>query len=140
MRLPAVFALLAMLALVLPGRRAHASAPAVVRGFFAALERKDFGRALALTEGAAKARTANLVGTLHRAAQQHHAELEFRVKRLDVDQPYASAVGATPVRVHFDIDVIGKRWIFRKVARKLTGRANFYVAANQIVAIHGKLD
>jgi len=115
------------------------SAPSVVRGYFAALEHKDFHRALSLTAGAAQERTALMVGTLNREAAQHHAEVELHVTKLEVANPAPAPNGTAPVQVSFDIDVIGKKWIFRKVARRLTGQAQFYVAADQIVAIDGRI-
>src|SRR4051794_15623143 len=119
------------------------SAPSLVRGYFAALERKDFHRALSLTAGAAQERTARMAGTLNEEAANHHAEVELRATKLEVDNSPSSSAsaanGTAPVQVVFDIDVIGKKWISRKVAGRLTGRAQFYVAADQIVAIEGRI-
>jgi hypothetical protein len=119
--------------------RAESSGPSLVRGYFAALERKDFDRALSLTAGAALTRTADMVGTLNREAANHHAEVELRVTKLELANPPSGPNGTTPVKVNFGIDVIGKKWIFRKVARRLRGQAQFYVTADQIVAIDGQI-
>jgi hypothetical protein len=131
-------AALALVSLVLPIAVGHAQEPAnLVRGYFAALEHKDFSRALSMTAGTAQACTANMVGTLERQAAEHHADVEVKVQRLEVGSP--SNPGMVPVR--FDIDVIGKKWIFRRLARKLSGTATFRLAASgdRIVAIDGVL-
>jgi hypothetical protein len=110
-------------------------APAVVRGYFAALERKDFGHALRLTTGGAQVSTARMVGTLERQAAAQHAEVELRVRRLDL-QP----AGAGPVQVSFDIDIIGRKWLWSRVARTLRGTARFLVRDDgRIAAIEGTL-
>jgi hypothetical protein len=46
------------------------------------------------------------------------------------------------VNVTFDIDIVGKKWFFRRVARTLAGTARFLFAgrAPRIVAIDGHLD
>lgn len=110
---------------------------ALVRGYFAALEHKDFARAIRLTEGAAQARTQHMVGTLQQEAAQHHAEVELKVQQLDV-RPHTDG----KVKVSFNIDVIGKKWCFRKVARTLAGIATFKVAINgdHIERIDGQLE
>jgi hypothetical protein len=120
-------------------------APGVVRGYFAALERKDFGRALSLTAGSAQERTEHMVGRLNSEAAQHHAQVELRVRSLSVaEQPAAADAESVSVLVNFDIDVIGKKWIFRRVARRLSGTAQFFVeketAQPRIVAILGRLE
>jgi hypothetical protein len=133
-------AVLALTCLSVPARaRAESSAPSVVRGYFAALERKDFGRALSLTAGSALARTENMVGTLNREAASHNAEVELRVTKLELANSPSEQNGSAPVKVSFGIDVIGKKWIFRKLARRLRGQAQFYVTADQIVAIDGQI-
>ncbi len=127
---------------------AHATdsvAPGIVRGYFAALARKDFSRAFELTSGDALERTEHMVGTLNREAAQHHAQVELRVRSLSVaEQPAAADADSVPVLVSFDIDVIGRKWIFRRVARRLTGTAQFLVekeaAQPRIVAILGRLE
>ena len=121
---------------------ARAEAPAdTVRGYFQALEHKDFGRALALTEGDAMKRTARMLGTLYREAHAAHADVELKVQKLELAEQKGE--GTIPVEVTFDIDVIGKKWIFKRVARHLTGTAQFYVAtaspSPHIVAITGNL-
>src|SRR3954471_19854 len=93
----------------------------LVRGYFAALENKDFNKAIRLTEGSAQSRTQHMVGTLQREASEHHAEVELKVQKLDV-QPHADG---QRVKVEFNIDVIGKKWVFKKVARTLSGAAEF---------------
>jgi hypothetical protein len=127
-----------VLALVSP-LAAHAQSsdpPRVVRGWFAALQRKDFGRALELTTGGALERTAHMVGTLEQQARAHHAEVELRVKRLDVAEAPSGCV-----QVAFDIDVIGKKWMFRRVAKTLSGIARFHVDDyDRIVAIDGNIE
>jgi hypothetical protein len=109
-----------------------------VRGYFDALGHNDFQRALSFTAGAAQERTANMVGTLHQQAAAANAKVELKVTRVEVSPP---AVDNGPVDVSFHIDVIGKKWIFKKVARTLSGRAQFYLAADapRIVAIEGRL-
>jgi hypothetical protein len=109
-----------------------------VRGYFDALGHNDFQRALSFTAGAAQERTANMVGTLKQQAAAANANVELKVKRVDVSLPVADN---GPVDVAFDIDVIGKKWIFKKVAKKIAGHAQFYVAtdAPRIVAIEGRL-
>jgi hypothetical protein len=111
---------------------------ALVRGYFQALEKKDFGKALALTIGGAKAQTQHMVGTLEQEAAAHHAEVELKVKKLDV-QPHGDGRG---VEVDFAIDVVGKKWFLHKVARKLSGKAEFKVAQNgdHIEAIDGNIE
>src|SRR5579871_6368092 len=135
------FALVLLLATASFPFHARAEAPAeTVRGYFAALEHHDFTRALALTSGEAMKRTARMLGALHREAAQHHAEVELKVQQLQIAE--RASGGTAQVDVTFDIDVIGKRWFFRKVARKLTGTAHFYVATAavpRIVAIEGQL-
>jgi hypothetical protein len=45
--------------------------------------------------------------------------------------------------VKFTIDVFGKRWIFQKLARTISGQAQFELAANsplRITSIDGKLE
>jgi hypothetical protein len=104
------------------GALAPASACAVVRGYFEAIGRKDYGHALALTTGAAQTRTAELLGELARAAREHGAEIELKVRSLQL----------LPER----------RWFFSRVARQLDGRAQFYVEASSlphISAIVGSL-
>src|SRR5437868_10397678 len=99
---------------------------ALVRGYFAALERSDFTRAIRLTEGAAQKSTEHMVGTLQHQAAEHHAQVELKVQRLDV-QPKRDG---QRVKVEFNIDVIGKKWVFKKVARTLAGTAEFKIAEN----------
>src|SRR5437016_3647841 len=127
--------------------RSDASAPrsasvATVCGYFEALNRNDFGRALALTVGDAETRTRQILGNIQRQANAADAEIELHVRKLAVAER-APAAGAVPVDVVFDIDVVGKKWLFSKVARKLAGKAQFVVApASQprIVAIVGSLE
>jgi hypothetical protein len=109
---------------------------AVVRGYFAALEKKDFGKAMSLTQGAAQQRTADMVGELQQQAAQHNAQVELKVQKLDV-KPSAD----DHVTVDFAIDVIGKKWFIRKVAKKLSGKAQFKMdrGGDQIVSIDGNL-
>lgn len=124
----------------------QADAASTVRGFFDALAKNDFKRALSLTMGAAEARTARMVGDLRQQARDHHADVELKVRSLHVEPPRPEPLEAglpVPVDVEFDIDVVGKKWVFRKVARKLAGRAQFYVGgagAPRIVAIEGSID
>jgi hypothetical protein len=108
---------------------------ATVRGFFSALERKDYNRALDLTSGEAQARTAKILGALEHEAAQHHAQIELKVKRLEM-----AVEDVSTVKVHFDIDVIGKKWLFRKLARTLSGSAQFHIGnQSRISAIEGDL-
>jgi len=117
----------------------HAQEPAaLVRGYFAALEKKDFNRAISLTAGAAQSRTQHMVGTLQKEAEQHHAEVELKVQKLDV----SPTDDGQHVKVAFNIDVIGKKWVFKKVARTLSGTAEFKVAdsGDHIERIDGNLE
>jgi hypothetical protein len=118
---------------------AHAQEPtALVRGYFAALERSDFSKAIRLTQGAAQKSTEHMVGTLQSQAAQHHAEVELKVQRLDV-RPNDDG---QRVKVEFNIDIIGKKWVFKKVARTLAGTAEFKIAENgdHIEHIDGNLE
>jgi len=132
-----------MLMLLLPVL-AHADPAATVRGYFDALGKNDFPRALSLTAGEAQLRTAHMVGTLKQQAAAAKARVELKVKKVEVlPSPPPGADGTVPVVVQFDIDVVGKKWIFSRVARKLAGRAQFYVAAaepSRIVAIEGRIE
>src|SRR5262249_22530724 len=134
--------LVLLLILAAPVARAEQAPAQAVRGYFAALEHKDWDRALALTSGPALDRTARMLGTLTTEARRHHADFELKVRALRVDERAPAEVGV-PVDVRFEIDVIGKKWIFRRLARKLTGYAQFIVEGEsppRIVAILGKID
>ena len=117
-----------------------------VRGYFQALARNDFPRAISLTVGAAQERTEHMVGTLRRQAAAAHAHVELKVRSVEVSPPSRDQVAdgePVPVDVQFDIDVVGRKWFFSRVARKLSGRAQFYVASAapaRIVAIEGNLE
>jgi hypothetical protein len=116
-----------------------------VRDYFRALGHKDWGRALALTAGAAQARTAEMLGTLAREAEKHDADVELKVRTLNVAERPAARPGRRliPVEVTFAIDVVGHKWFFSKVARRLAGTAQFYVlpgGPGRILAIDGNLD
>ncbi len=122
---------------------AHAAPTDPVRGYFAALDRQDFARALALTDGPAQASTSHMVSTLRREAEARHARVEVKVTRLRVHPPGAPLPGVgVPVPVQFHIDVVGHKWCFQRVARTLDGQARFYVDPDggRIVAIEGSLD
>jgi len=114
-----------------------------VRGYFQALERQDFGRALALTDGSAQSQTSQMVAELKSEAKAHNARVEVRVKQLDVRPAGALQPGrGVPVPVAFRIDVVGKKWCFSKVARTLGGEARFWIdpeRPDRIVAIEGHL-
>lgn len=139
--------LAALAAVAAPLAAAAEPAPsAAVRDYFSALGRQDFSKALALTDGAAQARTARMVHTLESEAAAHHARVEVAVTRLDVRAPGAPEARGVPVPVSFHIDVVGHKWCFHKVARTLDGEARFYVDPSRanadggrIVAIEGKL-
>lgn len=141
MRLAAALLLVAFTMLALPARASGAPA-STVRSFFAALERRDFGGALQLTEGAASSVIGNMLDMLRNEAARQHVNVELRVRSLRVTERGGDGNGATPVDVAYDIDVIGKKWIFQKVARRLSGTASFYVDdhAPRIVAIVGMLE
>jgi hypothetical protein len=132
-------------ALVVPATaaRAELSGPAAcVRGYFRALDHQDFGGALALTDGAAQARTSRMVDTLKSEAAAHHAKVEVKVTKVDVQSPGAPDARGLPVPVAFHIDVVGHKWCFSKVARTLDGEARFYfdpARPDRIVAIEGRL-
>lgn len=134
--------LLAVLAPV--AARAEAAPAEAVRGYFEALDHQDFQRALALTRGAAQRRTSRMVSTLQREAAAHDARVEVKVKALAVRAPGEVEPGrGVPVPVEFEIDVIGHKWFFHKVARRLEGEARFWVdpeRPDRIVAIDGRLE
>lgn len=136
-----------MVALLALGAASHASGEsgpcAAVRGYFQALDRQDFGRALALTDGNAQASTSHMVQTLRTEAAAHHARVEVKVKQLDVRSAGSAEPGrGVPVPVQFHIDVVGHKWMFHKVARTIDGEARFWVdpGAERIVAIEGRLE
>jgi hypothetical protein len=116
---------------------------AAVRGYFSALNRQDFGGAIALTDGDAHARTNRMVDQLKQEAAAHHARVEVKVTKVDVRAPGVAEPGrGVPVPVQFHIDVVGHKWCFNKVARKLDGTARFWINAerpDRIVAIEGHL-
>jgi hypothetical protein len=139
--------LVALFALAVPALAAHAHADGgpsdAVRTYFQALDRQDFGKAIALTDGAAQKRTSNMVEKLKSEAAAHNAKVEVRVKHLDVRTPGSPEARGVPVPVAFHIDVVGHKWCFSKVARQLDGEARFYVdpaRPDRIVAIEGHLD
>jgi hypothetical protein len=122
--------------------RASTTPLAMVRGYFEAIGHNDFGRALSLTAGSAQASTLSMWQELRQQAKAHSARLELKVRELHMAQrpPAGSTV---PVDVKFDIDVVGHKWMFSRVARKLAGTAQFIVEPQQqrrIVAIQGTLD
>jgi hypothetical protein len=125
--------------------RADSGPTATVRDYFHALGHKDWGHALALTAGAAQARTAQILGTLQREAARADADVELKVRALNVAERPGASLGRRliPVEVTFDIDVVGHKWFFKKVARHLAGTAQFYVSPrgpSRILAIDGSLD
>jgi hypothetical protein len=144
-RLTLLLALFAITAHADPSGDRAADPAATVRGYFAALGANDFKRALSLTSGDAQARTERMVGSLHRQAAAAHARVELKVRKVEVSPPAGQTADGTPVpvEVSFDIDVVGKRWIFSRVARRLNGRAQFLVASAspepRIISIEGKL-
>jgi hypothetical protein len=120
----------------------EAGPSAAVRGYFQALGRQDFSRAIALTDGSAQTRTSRMVATLKSEAAAHHAQVEVKVTGLDVRSPGEPDSRGVPVPVAFHIDVVGHKWCFSKVARTLEGEARFYVDPSRpgrIVAIEGRL-
>jgi hypothetical protein len=134
-------ALLIASSLLWPALSSAGRPAATVRGFFDALEHKDFGRALSLTGGDAAVRIAQLLGHIDQEAAQRHVQVELKVRSLRLAEGAPDDAGAIPVEVTYDIDVIGKKWIFRKLARKLTGTAEFFVDEREprITAIVGQL-
>ncbi|MGZ3429594.1 MAG: hypothetical protein ACXVCV_23245, partial [Polyangia bacterium] len=122
---------------------ARATAPtSTVRSFFAALDRRDFGGALAFTEGTAASVIANMLDTISREAARRHVDVELKVRSLHLTEGERDESGQIPVEVTYDIDVVGRKWFFHRVARRLSGTASFYVdgSAPRIVAISGTLD
>jgi hypothetical protein len=138
-------ALIATLSLLLPALvapPARAEPPSLtVRGFFAALEQHDFGGALARTDGAAARVIGELLAAIDREARSRNAQVSLRVRSLRVQERAAVTSGPVPVDVTYDIDIIGRRWIFSRVARRLSGSASFLVDARRpcIVAVVGEL-
>jgi hypothetical protein len=122
------------------GVAAGPSPSETVRGFFDALEQKDFPRALAFTDGEAAMRIADLLGHIDAEAARHHAQIELKVRSLRLREGVLDD-GVVPVQVRYEIDVIGRKWFFRKLARKLVGTAEFLVdgSAPRITAIVGRL-
>jgi hypothetical protein len=124
--------------------RADVNPADAVRGYFQALDRQDFRRALELTDGEALRRTFHMVDTLRHEAAANHARVEVRVKALDVRAPGAAEPGrGVPVPVQFHIDVVGHKWCFHKVARTLDGVARFWIdpaRPDRILSIEGRLD
>ena len=121
---------------------AQSSPCAAVRGYFEALARQDFSAALALTDGAAQTRTSHMVDTLKSQAAANPARVEVKVTGLAVREPGTPDARGVPVPVAFHIDVVGHKWCFSKVARRLDGKARFYVdpsRPDRIVAIEGQL-
>ena len=146
MRSLALYAAVALLLLVPTVGRAQspptATPLAIVRGYFEALGRNDFGHALSLTAGAAQARTLRMFQTLKQQAAEHSASVELKVRALRIAQR-PSAGTTVPVDVTFDIDVVGHKWMFSRVARKIAGSAQFLVepsAQRGIVAILGSIN
>jgi len=145
MRFIAPLLLAATIATPLSGAHAdaaEASATAAVRGYFSALARQDFSRAIALTDGAAQQCTSRMVSKLKSEAAAHNARVEVKVTKVDVSRPGAPEARGAPVPVAFHIDVVGKKWCFSKVARQLDGVARFWVdpsRPDRIVAIDGRL-
>jgi hypothetical protein len=129
---------------LLPSVSRATSAPDTVRGYFAALEQRDFRRALDLTAGTALERTNHMIDRLASEAAAWHAQVEVKVRSLHVEPAGAVGEQPVPVDVSFDIDVIGRKWMFRRLARRLTGTARFLVdeaaAQPRIVAIVGRID
>src|SRR3954470_10792840 len=123
--------LVALIALAVPVAAVHADNNCkpddAVRGYFQALDRQDFGKAIALTDGSAQARTSHMVNKLKSEAAAHNAKVEVRVKQLDVRSPGSPEARGVPVAVAFRIDVVGKKYCFSKVARQLDGEARFFV-------------
>jgi hypothetical protein len=140
-----LFALVALpLLFVSPASRAASPDPtSPVRCYFAALDRQDFSKAIALTDGNAHARTSSMVSTLKSEAARNHARVEVKVTRLAVRAPGAALPGrGVPVPVKFHIDLIGHKWCFAKVARVLEGDVQFYVdpdRPDRILDIQGNL-
>jgi hypothetical protein len=127
----------------LAAARAEAGPTDAVRCFFQALDRQDFGRALALTDGDAQSRTSQMVEQLKSEAAARKVRVEVKVKELQVRAPESPEPGrGVPVPVAFRIDVVGHKFCFSKVARTLGGEARFYVdpqRSDRIVAIEGRL-
>jgi hypothetical protein len=108
------------------------AAMGVVRAYFSALAERDFGGALRMTTGAALQRTHDILVDLERRAAERRAHVDLEVRHLELRPSGNGAVDA-----RFAIDVVGKKWMFSKVARRLFGTARFYVNENTITAIAG---
>src|SRR5690349_1103061 len=108
--------LVVILALAVPAvaAEAHAGPIDAVRGYFQALDHQDFGKAIALTDGSAQARTSRMVQKLKSEAAAHNAKVEVRVTQLDVRAPASPDARGVPVPVAFHIDIVGKKWCFSK--------------------------
>ena len=131
-------------AIALPALAAKAESfqSSTVKGYFAALDRQDFDTALKLTSGSAQVRTAKMVGDLKEEAAKHNAKVLVEVKKVEVVELDEEGDGPKTIEVTFDIDIVGKKWMFKKVARRLNGTARFEVVQDpepHIVTIDGKL-
>jgi hypothetical protein len=141
-------ALVAVFAVTLPAAVVHSevsSAPGeAVRRYFQALDHQDFDKAIALTDGGAKARTSSMIDRLKKEAAAHKVTVEIRVKHLDVRAPGLREPRGVPVPVAFDIEIVSKKWCFSRIALRLNGEACFYIDParpdDRIVAIDGSLD
>jgi hypothetical protein len=129
-----VAALLLVTAIALP---ASARCGAPVERLFAALGRHDFKAALAQTSGAAAATLGGMLGSIDREAAKANAQVVLDVRDLHVSEGAADADGMVPVDVRYDIALVGKRSIFRRLVRHLTGTARIVVdrASERIVSL-----
>jgi hypothetical protein len=132
--LVAALALLAVTA-ICGARSAHAetASATLVREYFAALGSQRYDDALAQTIGQARAQTTELLDEIRRRAEERHARVVLRPRRLELEQQ------AGQVRARFEVDVLGKFAFFTKKVQTLRGEGAFTIADGRIVAIDGAL-
>jgi hypothetical protein len=140
-------ALVALFAVTLPAAVVHSdvrSPPGeTVRRYFEALGHQDFDGAIALTDGCARTRTSSMIDRLRKEAAVQRVTVEVRIRHLDVRAPGLLEPRGVPVPVAFDIEIVGKKWCFSRIALRLNGEARFYIDParpdDRIVAIDGSL-
>jgi hypothetical protein len=120
-----------------PASAAESSASDVVRGFFSALDREDFAGALGRTVGDARMRTAQMVHRITSEAARKHVGFDVITRKIDV-----SDRGLGKVSAQFEIDIVARFLMFKRVVRKIAGVASFDVdlPSSRITVIDGTLD
>jgi hypothetical protein len=127
-------ALLAAGVLVATGARAAAPCD-TVRSFFAALGRHDFSGALGMTAGPAATTLGGVFGAAEQQAARAHAALEVEVRDLHVTEGVPDAAGRTPVDVHYEVNVFGKKLFFKSLVKRIVGSSQFVVDRGRIASL-----